>query len=659
MNPNDHNGLPRGAAGNKKRSEAYSTEARDLGVEAQRSSVKPLALSALLILVFLFQLPTPVHATDSEETNLEFLAQWSLNHGSYLLDVGKYLEALEAFDSALESSTKPSTQSTALLYRALALSTFLDDPDQALEVYKQVQKKFPAQAETAAYREGLLLFDLSRYSEARRILGGYLKAYPDGRYRFQVEALLEQTPPEPKVVTKKEPKIVLKPAPSAPLPASKEKVPEKPPIPEKVVSKPEPIPLVKEVEKKDLQTIPIPSTELAREVAPQAKLTEPPKPALKPEPVEPAIKAPEKEQESKKVVTPEPPIKIETPKPKKDEPPVKIAKAPKTVAKTQPPAKPVTEKITKPVVPEKTVVKKVTKPAPKAVTTTIEQPTVRVLLFRRTPELKIRGNGLRIKDTRGILEQKNATIVTLKNGKIRIGKQRANGSSVSFVATGPIELQSGNHRKTVRGEITVSVNKKKLRVVNRIGIESYLRGVVPSEAYASWPLETLKSQAVAARTYVLYQIQHRKKRPYDVVDNEGDQAYKGTEREDPRTDKAVRSTAGQILTKPDSSKPRPILAMYSANSGGHTADAKAIFRVNNKILKAHPDPWSLSGKMATWTRRHEIKKIEKGLARVGVKVKNLQAIEPVTIGPSGRLIRIKLIHNGKPITVRSRPVFIS
>jgi stage II sporulation protein D len=142
-----------------------------------------------------------------------------------------------------------------------------------------------------------------------------------------------------------------------------------------------------------------------------------------------------------------------------------------------------------------------------------------------------------------------------------------------------------------------------------------------------------------------------------VVDHEGDQAYKGVEREHPRTDQAVAATRGEILVEAGTgAEARPVLAMYSANSGGHTADAKAIFRVDNAVLSARADPWSLGGEMSNWTRRFTRSEVEQRLGRVGVRVQRLQAIEPVARGPSGRLIRVRLVHEGAPIVVRARPV---
>ena len=131
-------------------------------------------------------------ATDKGSADLELLAQWSLNHGSYLIDVGKYLEALEAFDTSFESSANATTKVRALLHRAMTLATFLDAPEGALKVYRRIEKDFPDHAETGRYRESLLLFDIERYKQAASTLTAYLRDYPAGRFRFQAEAILEQ-----------------------------------------------------------------------------------------------------------------------------------------------------------------------------------------------------------------------------------------------------------------------------------------------------------------------------------------------------------------------------------------------------------------------------------------------------------------------------------
>ena len=81
------------------------------------------------------------------------------------------------------------TKTEALLSKATLLTSFLDAPDEALKVYQQLSKGGTTAGELAKYREGLLYFDLKRYKEADATLRDYLKEYPNGRFRFQTEAI--------------------------------------------------------------------------------------------------------------------------------------------------------------------------------------------------------------------------------------------------------------------------------------------------------------------------------------------------------------------------------------------------------------------------------------------------------------------------------------
>ena len=137
---------------------------------------------------------------------------------------------------------------------------------------------------------------------------------------------------------------------------------------------------------------------------------------------------------------------------------------------------------------------------------------------------------------------------------------------------------------------------------------------------------------------------------YDLVDDEGDQAYKGMKRERKKTDQAVMETKGQIL----SYKNKPILAMYSANSGGYTADAGSIFGLSKPYLVAHKDPKSLEGKMARWKKTFSVSEVERALNPAGLKLRGLKRIEPAKKGPSGRIIKIRIVADNTTKTVRTR-----
>ena len=130
--------------------------------------------------------------------------------------------------------------------------------------------------------------------------------------------------------------------------------------------------------------------------------------------------------------------------------------------------------------------------------------------------------------------------------------------------------------KTYRGAIELRVDTSgRLRAVNWVELESYLRAVVPSELGPEvWPqLEALKAQAVAARTYALANVQQFDEDGYDICATPRCQMYGGAAAEHPLSDRAVSETRGEIAIW----QGKPIDALYTATCGGHTEDAKEIF----------------------------------------------------------------------------------
>ena len=110
------------------------------------------------------------------------------------------------------------------------------------------------------------------------------------------------------------------------------------------------------------------------------------------------------------------------------------------------------------------------------------------------------------------------------------------------------------------GEIEILPWQSRAIAVNILPLEEYLRSVVPSEMPASWHMDALMAQAVAARSYAINTQQQRKwgDAPYDLVSDTRDQVYKGFYRYDPQTrqtlplihvrsDQAVASTTGYML----------------------------------------------------------------------------------------------------------------
>jgi len=109
-------------------------------------------------------------------------------------------------------------------------------------------------------------------------------------------------------------------------------------------------------------------------------------------------------------------------------------------------------------------------------------------------------------------------------------------------------------------------------VVNVIGLEDYVRGVVPNEL--SYPaLEALKAQAIAARTYAVKNRGQFASEGFDLLPTTRSQVYRGLTSETSLTSQAVDQTRGIVATYDG----EPINALYTSTCGGRTEDAENIF----------------------------------------------------------------------------------
>jgi peptidoglycan hydrolase-like amidase len=139
---------------------------------------------------------------------------------------------------------------------------------------------------------------------------------------------------------------------------------------------------------------------------------------------------------------------------------------------------------------------------------------------------------------------------------------------------------SGIKVPTYRGAIELShasgTEANRLHVVNIVEIEDYVPGVVANESIASFHMEALKAQAVAARGYAIANIgRFRATFPYDIVDSSTSQVYRGVISEHPRAVQASAETVGLVASHGGTI----IGALYSSSMGGHTDDNEWIFNI--------------------------------------------------------------------------------
>lgn len=138
--------------------------------------------------------------------------------------------------------------------------------------------------------------------------------------------------------------------------------------------------------------------------------------------------------------------------------------------------------------------------------------------------------------------------------------------------------------KWYRGLLIIQNKNKKLTVINDIDLEDYLKGVVPSEMPSGWELEALKAQAIAARSYALANLGKRASLGFDLKDTPEDQAYGGASAETSKTNEAVESTTGLVLTY----NMKVVPAYYSASAGGQTINASAAWGNDLPFIRSVP-----------------------------------------------------------------------
>ncbi len=218
-------------------------------------------------------------------------------------------------------------------------------------------------------------------------------------------------------------------------------------------------------------------------------------------------------------------------------------------------------------------------------------PTVRVMV-EREKGIRVEGFDIVISEAsadRTILRNSTRASIPMKcslGSGIQIFNQAKQNQKPEIVrAKGPIKVESlgGFLRidgKQFRDALYIYSFNGDCVVVNHLDIEKYVAGLLHSEMNASWNLETLKAQAVAARTYAIYQMKEagstqfkNARPPFDLDSSVKDQVYEGANQERYKAIQAVNDTKGMILTYDN----EPIKAFYHSTCGGKTERAEKVW----------------------------------------------------------------------------------
>ncbi len=249
----------------------------------------------------------------------------------------------------------------------------------------------------------------------------------------------------------------------------------------------------------------------------------------------------------------------------------------------------------------------------------------------------------------GVQVYQNGNVQEITTGPVMV-REVTHSSDNRLYLAGYTNLEgtSTNIGKWYRGNMEFRNSGSALTAINDLPMDEYLYGVVPREMSNSWPLEALKAQAIAARTYAVANYNKRIVEGFNLLDTQYDQAYGGFNSEGANATRAVDETSGEIIVYDG----RPISAVYHSTSGGHTEDNDNVWGTDPvPYLRGKPDPYSTSHGYANWTYTTTMDDIRNRVIQAGHTVGPISSFK-LDKFPSGRVKFVMITDiSGNTITM--------
>lgn len=161
-----------------------------------------------------------------------------------------------------------------------------------------------------------------------------------------------------------------------------------------------------------------------------------------------------------------------------------------------------------------------------------------------------------------------------------------------------LNQQLKNNNGDYNGDLTFSSSLGKLKIVNTLGMDDYIAGVVQAEGGYKGHPEYFKTQAVIARTYAYLHMGRHAEEGYDLCDDVHCQVYHGRSVTS-LINAAVKSTKDQVITDSDSAL---ILTPFHSNCGGETVSSENVWLTSSPYLVSVFDPYCAFSRNAEWEK---------------------------------------------------------
>lgn len=188
-----------------------------------------------------------------------------------------------------------------------------------------------------------------------------------------------------------------------------------------------------------------------------------------------------------------------------------------------------------------------------------------------------------------------------------------------------------------RGRVLLTPTQGGLAAINYVDLEEYLYSVLGGEMPSSWPAQALQAQAVAARSYALFQRQQSGNSLFDLGTSTSWQVYRGLETEAPSTRSAVEATRGQVLTY----NGQIIQAVFHSSSGGHTENVEDVWVQPLPYLRGVQD-YDAGAPVFEWSVALSMQDFDRRIPGVGTLISAV----PEETTPLGRVVSMRFQGNG-------------
>jgi stage II sporulation protein D len=273
---------------------------------------------------------------------------------------------------------------------------------------------------------------------------------------------------------------------------------------------------------------------------------------------------------------------------------------------------------------------------------------LRVAIEQGVPQINV-GSSVNAK----VLNQSNQVLGEIQGMNGFTAQPKGGGIGLDRWTAGAITIKPNDEAGVVwigdrwyRGTVTLIPNGNGLMAINNVDLDQYLFSVLGKEMGGNWPIEALKAQAVAARSYALAEADasRRKGEMFDVGDDQGWQVYGGVQSETTSTQQAVLLTVGQMLVH----KGRPIQAFFHSSAGGCTENSENVWMTALPYIKGVKNQFDEGSPVNTWAVNFTQEQLNSAFPQVG----NVKSFKPVQTTPvCGRIRKMQVIGDRGSVTV--------